>query len=88
MKIAKGVLTKLTKLPSHKLRQRITKTIETLDREPIPEGASPIKGDYFPDNTYSIREGGYRIVYAVDISTNEVHILKIEHRKKVYDKSG
>jgi len=33
---------------------------------------------------YRLRVGDYRIIYAVDVTVNEVHLLAVGHRREIY----
>ena len=67
-----------------KIRSRIKKAIETrLTTEPHMYG-EPLRKTL--KGYWKLRVGDYRIVFK--IMKNEVRILGIIHRKKVYDKIG
>jgi mRNA interferase RelE/StbE len=62
-------------------RQRIARKISALAKEPRPRGCEKLadQGD-----RYRVRQGRYRIVYAVDDARFLVDVVKIGHRKEVY----
>ncbi|OGI47249.1 MAG: hypothetical protein A2637_07555 [Candidatus Muproteobacteria bacterium RIFCSPHIGHO2_01_FULL_65_16] len=62
-------------------RQRIVRRIGALAVEPRPHGCEKLAGG---DDRYRVRQGAYRIVYAVDDGEQTVHVVKIGHRKDVY----
>lgn len=62
-------------------RLRIIGKIRDLAEEPRPHGAEKLAGY---DDRYRIRQGNYRIVYAIDDAEKHVTIFKIGHRKDVY----
>jgi mRNA interferase RelE/StbE len=33
---------------------------------------------------FRLRVGDYRIIYAIDIAKNEVHLLSVGHRREIY----
>jgi mRNA interferase RelE/StbE len=33
---------------------------------------------------FRLRVGDYRIIYAIDVARNEVHLLSVGHRREVY----
>jgi len=35
-------------------------------------------------NRYRLRVGDYRIIYAVDIPKNQIHLLAVGHRREIY----
>ena len=62
-------------------RQRIVARIHALAGEPRPSGCEKLAGH---DDRYRVRQGDYRIVYAVDDSQRSVTIFKVGHRREVY----
>ena len=60
--------------------QNIIRAVEQLQEHPYPVGVKKLVGT---EHTYRLRVGDYRIVYK--IVGEEVLILGIIHRKKVYD---
>ena len=38
-----------------------------------------------PSEYWSIRSGDYRVIYEIDPEQNQVTVLFVGHRKKVYD---
>ncbi|MEB3885746.1 type II toxin-antitoxin system RelE/ParE family toxin [Lyngbya sp. CCY1209] len=63
------------------LQLRIGSAIDNLGLEPRPEGVVKLKGD---DNSYRIRIGDYRVVYAIDDRNKIVRIMRVRHRRDVY----
>ena len=63
------------------LRTRIVSRIENLARAPRPPGSQKLAGE---SERYRIRQGAYRIVYAVDDERRIVEVVKIGHRREVY----
>jgi mRNA interferase RelE/StbE len=55
--------------------------IESLAVNPFPRGALKLSG---AEGLYRIRVGDYRIVYDVDISSFQILIHYIRHRRDVY----
>ena len=33
---------------------------------------------------FRLRVGDYRIIYAIDVAKNEVHLLSVGHRREIY----
>ena len=62
-------------------RQRIVARIVALAAEPRPVGYEKLAG---VAGRLRIRQGNYRIVYAVDDEVREVDVVKVGHRREVY----
>ena len=78
--IKRAALKELEKLP-HTAVGRISDAIDRLAEEPRPEGCKKLKGI---EDTWRIRVGDYRIIYAISEEITIVEVLKIGHRKDVY----
>ena len=61
-------------------RKRTATKIQRLAREPRPTGAEKLSGQ----DRYRLRQGDYRILYAIDDPAATVVIVKIGHRRDVY----
>lgn len=61
---------------------QILKKIRSLAAEPGPEGIQMLKGE---NRHFRLRQGDYRIIYEVDTVRGEVVIIKIGHRREVYE---
>lgn len=59
---------------------RLLKRIEALRDEPRPSGCEKLAGK----ELYRIRQGVYRVVYSVDDSQVVVEVIKVGHRREVY----
>lgn len=70
----------LRKLPIP-LIPRIMSAVETLASNPFPQGVTKLKGS---DRTYRIRIGDYRVVYIVEETVLLIEIIRVRHRKDVY----
>ena len=68
----------LRKIPKQDLRRVVTR-IQGLAREPRPPGCEKMSGE----ERYRVRQGDYRIVYAVDDEARTVEVVKIGHRREV-----
>jgi mRNA interferase RelE/StbE len=66
------------------LRLRITGVIELLSVDPRPPGAVMLRGG--EHGRWRVRVGDYRVVYAVDDGQLVVLVLRIAHRREVYDR--
>jgi mRNA interferase RelE/StbE len=61
---------------------RIMRAVGRLPENPYPSGIRKLVGS---ENSYRIREGDYRILYSIVSSTLIIEIIRIGHRKDVYD---
>lgn len=75
----KSAQKELDKIPKQDL-QRIVKKIKTLEHDPRPVGSEKLSGQ----EKYRIRQGDYRIIYAINDDQVEVWVVKIAHRRLVY----
>ena len=55
--------------------------IAALASEPRPAGCEKLAG---AEGRYRIRQGQFRIVYAVDDADRSVEVVKVGHRREVY----
>jgi mRNA interferase RelE/StbE len=60
--------------------EKIVRRIRDLGSDPRPSGCRKLSGQ----DRYRLRQGDYRIVYAVDDSRRIVEIFKIGNRREVY----
>jgi len=77
--VKKSAERELRALPKHDLR-RVTKRLQALSHNPRPQGCEKLSGH----DQYRIRQGDYRIVYAIDDGAHVVTLVKIGHRREVY----
>jgi mRNA interferase RelE/StbE len=63
------------------VQKRIVKRLRTLRANPRPQGVKKLADE---DDLYRIREGDYRIIYAIRDKDLIVLIVKIGARKEVY----
>ncbi len=61
---------------------KIVEKIKTLFQNPRPLGAQLLKGE---GRYFRLRQGDYRMIYEVDDLNQKVTIIKIGHRREVYD---
>jgi len=61
-------------------RQRVVTRIRRLADDPRPPGCQKLSGR----DRYRIRQGPYRIVYAIEDERLTVYVVKIGHRSDVY----
>ena len=62
---------------------KIIEKIEGLSREPRPPGVQMLRGD---ERYYRLRQGDYRIIYEINHASSEITIIKVGHRREVYDR--
>ena len=67
-------------IPSKKDRQRIVDRILKLADNPRPPGCEKLSGQ----DKYRVRQGRYRIIYAIEDDDLLVYVVKVGHRKDVY----
>ena len=72
-------LKQLNKFPKAD-KARLNAAIELLKTNPVPPAAKKLKDR----PGYRIRVGDYRIIYRFEKTEIQILILKISHRKKVY----
>ena len=61
-------------------RRRIAGRIRKVASEPRPAGAEKLSGQ----EKYRLRQGDYRVLYAVDESELTLVVVRIGHRRDVY----
>ncbi len=74
---AEKALFKLDKVTTAK----IITLLQQLKQEPRPHGCKKLTGS---NNAYRIRTGDYRIIYSIFDDLLVVDVIKIGHRKAVY----
>jgi mRNA interferase RelE/StbE len=63
-------------------RRRILKRIKALSEDPRPVGSKKLAGS----ERYRIRQGVYRILYSIENDILVVVIVKVGHRREVYER--
>lgn len=66
------------------IRKKIIERIDKLSNNPKPHGVEPL--DSSDDGLFRIRQGDYRIVYAIENKPLLILVVRIVHRKEVYRK--
>jgi mRNA interferase RelE/StbE len=61
---------------------KIVRAVEQLSTNPYPVGVKKLVGS---EHTYRIREGSYRVVFTVAASSLVIEIIRVGHRKDVYN---
>ncbi|HEY7445041.1 MAG TPA: type II toxin-antitoxin system RelE/ParE family toxin [Vicinamibacterales bacterium] len=59
-------------------RKRVVTKIQQLASDPRPDGTEKLSGQ----DKYRLRQGNYRVLYAIDDAHSEVVIVKIGHRRE------
>ena len=77
----KSVAKDLRAFPKQDVK-RITRRIRSLADDPRPPGCEKLSGR----ERYRIRQGDYRIIYAIEDNRLTVLIVKVGHRSDVYRK--
>jgi len=77
--VKKSAAGELERIPKKDL-SRIARRIASLADHPRPDGSEKLS----VLERYRVRQGEYRIVYAIDDSKRTVTIFKIGHRKEVF----
>jgi mRNA interferase RelE/StbE len=62
-------------------RQRIVRRITALASGPRPAGCEKLAG---VEGRYRVRQGQFRIIYAIDDTKRTVEVVKVGHRRDVY----
>jgi mRNA interferase RelE/StbE len=65
-------------------RLRMVGAIELLSVDPRPPGAKMLRGG--EHGLWRVRVGDYRIVYAIEDDRLLVLVLRVAHRREVYDR--
>jgi len=71
----------LDPIPKSDVR-RLLKRIDELADNPRPHGSTKLSGQ----EAYRIRQGNYRIVYVIEDTRLIITIVKVGHRREVYDR--
>ena len=61
-------------------RRRVARRIQGLAAEPRPAGCEKLSGQ----EKFRLRQGAYRVLYAIDDTEMTVAVVKIGHRRDVY----
>ena len=67
-------------ITEHKQRQQIVAKVEASSDDTRPPGCEKITGR----GQYRVRQGAYRIVYAIEDDRLAVYVVKVGHRSGVY----
>ena len=78
----RSAVKELRKLPKDVIA-RILKAVEQLPENPYPVGVRKLVGS---EHSYRLREGSHRIIYTVLSSSLIIEIIRVGHRKDVYER--
>lgn len=77
----------LGKLPKQTIAKVLDK-IAKLSDEPRPSGHKKLNNFHVPnapDDLYRIRIGDYRVIYSIEDEIITITVVKVAHRKEVYE---
>lgn len=80
VRIKRSAVKEIEAVPHKKDRRRIVERIRLLAENPRPPGCRKLSGR----NRYRVRQGPYRIIYAVEDAMLTVYVVKVGHRGDVY----
>ena len=78
--IKRSAVKEIESIPRKKDRQLVVRKIGQLAEDPRPPGCRKLSGR----DRYRIRQGAYRVVYAVEDERLVVYVVKVGHRRDVY----
>ena len=78
--IKRSAVKEIESIPRKKDRQRVVGRIRELAEDPRPPACRKLSGR----DRYRIRQGFYRVVYAIEDESLIVYVVKVGHRKDVY----
>lgn len=78
--IKPSAVKEIERISRKKDRQKVVSRIQALADDPRPPGTEKLA----QQDRYRVRQGGYRIIYAVDDQAKTVLVVKVGHRRDVY----
>ena len=60
---------------------RLSRKIDSLSSDPRPQGVTKLQGK---DNLYRIRDGDFRIIYAIEDRKLLILVLSVGNRRDIY----
>ena len=81
IEIKKSAAKEIEKLSKEAIKKVVAK-IASLQNDPRPPGCKKLSGE----EKYRIRVGVYRILYEIEDRRLIVYVVKVRHRKEVYEK--
>ncbi len=79
IQIKPSAVKELEALPNKDL-SRVVRRIQGLADNPRPPGCEKLSGE----EKYRVRQGSYRVVYAISDDERTVVVVKVGHRREVY----
>lgn len=79
--ITESATKEIKRIPA-KMQDRILEKIDDLAQEPKPNGYKKLKSFDVPSSDY---DDYYRVVYTIENEQITIFVLKIAHRKDVYE---
>ena len=80
LRIKKSAAKELESIPRKTDRQRVVSRIQALAENSRPHGCKKLSGS----ERYRVRQGSYRIIYAIEDEDLIIYVVKIGDRKSVY----
>lgn len=80
IEIKKSAQKEIKNLPNKELKKVVDK-INSLAHEPRPAGCKKLSGE----EKYRIRVGSYRVLYSIEDDVLVIYVVKVGHRKDVYE---
>ncbi|MFH1567761.1 MAG: type II toxin-antitoxin system RelE/ParE family toxin [Gemmatimonadota bacterium] len=80
VRIKASALREIEAIPQKSHRQKVVARIRRLAEDPRPPGCEKLSGH----DRYRVRQGVYRIVYAVTDLELTVYVVKVGHRSSAY----
>lgn len=80
VRIKRSALKELEAIGTKADRRRIVQRIRGLAQDPRPPGAQKLSGR----ERYRLRQGRYRILYAIHDDVLTVYVVRIAHRREAY----
>ncbi|MCA9378903.1 type II toxin-antitoxin system RelE/ParE family toxin [Candidatus Dojkabacteria bacterium] len=84
IEFTKTALRQAKKLP-RSVWLRLVPRIESLAHKPLPAGSKQLVG---LAGVYRIRMGDYRVIYRFHKTDKVITVVKIAHRREIYDRLG
>lgn len=81
IQLKRSVVKTLKSLPRIEVK-KIGKKIDSLGQNPVPKDSKKIKGE---KDLYRVRVGDYRILYFFQNSALTVLVIRVGHRKDIYN---
>ncbi|MHC4953390.1 MAG: type II toxin-antitoxin system RelE family toxin [Planctomycetota bacterium] len=80
VRIKRSAIKQIEDIATKKDRRKVVSRIQSLADDPRPPGCEKLSSR----GRYRVRQGWYRVVYAVDDAARVVLVVKVGHRRDVY----